>query len=140
MRCVAFKKELQELRTELHLLRRELNFIRKSNDTKRSVSPASQQESHRRSRSRTKKNKAPQSQSSGACSQPITEQMLVQRDAKIKFENSKEWQKAFNGISELQGQFNCLRNDLQQVAEQMRQLLQMVDPEVVNARRSGPTK
>lgn len=43
-------------------------------------------------------------------------------------------------MSELQVQFNCLRNDLQQVAEQMCQLLQMVDPEVVNARGSRPVK
>lgn len=124
------KKELQELRTELQLLRRELSFIRKSNDRKQSVSPARQQESHRRSRSRTtKKNKASQPRSSEAPPQLITEKMLEQRDAQIKFENSKEWQKAFNGINELQGQFNCLKNDLQQVVGQMREFLQMAGPE-----------
>lgn len=54
--------------------------------------------------------------------------MLKQREAQIKFEVCKEWPKACSNIADLQGQYAILKQDMQQVMEQMRQFLETVTP------------
>lgn len=120
------KQELQELRAELQQLRSELNQVRKPQQRRQSPSPGPPLA--RRSRSRVKKNILPQQQSDNT-QKWVTKHMLAQRDAQLKFEASKELQKAFKGIHELQGHIHTLKADINQLADQLRSFIETVTPE-----------
>lgn len=128
---IHLKKSLLELRSELQAMRKELASLRKASTRRQSVSPQSRgPESVRQSRSRTSRRPTADS-SQIASSKPtsyVTEQMLKQREAQIKFEVCKEWQKACGNIADLQGQYAILKQDMQQVMEQMRKFLETVTP------------
>lgn len=123
------KKSLLELRSELQAMRKELASLRKATTRRQSLSP-SPRESVRQSRSRiSRQPKADSSQKTSSNSTSyVTEQMLKQREAQIKFEVCKEWQKACGSIADLQGQYAALKQDIQQVMEQMRQFVETVTP------------
>lgn len=55
--------------------------------------------------------------------------MLAQREAQLKFQNTKEYQKAFHGITALQDQLNTFKEEIQQVVQQMHEFIRIVTPE-----------
>lgn len=126
------KKELHELRTELQNLKKELGSLRKSVRRKESASPPPPKSFERRSRSRVQRQKNALLDASSAF---ITEQMLEQREAQLRFQNNKECQKAFSGITSLQEQFNSLKEYIQQVTQQMQEFTRMMTPEEAKRRK-----
>lgn len=127
------KRQLTELRTELQQIRQELQSLRHQaaqQIPRRPSSSPGPPASGRRSRSRAKK-RTPTTQFANTTESKklVTTQMLTQRDAQLKFEASRELQKAFSGIHELQGLFNTLTADIRQLTEQMRGFLQSTSPE-----------
>lgn len=48
--------------------------------------------------------------------------MLAQRDARLKFQNNKDWQKASSEIVALQEQVTSLKGELGEIVEHLRNL------------------
>lgn len=126
------KKQLQELRNELQNLKKELGSLRKSVHRKQSVSPPPPKNTERRSRSRVSRQKNTLLNPSNSY---ITEEMLAQREAQLKFQNNKECQKAFSGITALQEQFNSFKEEFQRVAQKMHEFTKMMTPEEDKSRK-----
>lgn len=132
------KKDLQDLRNELQILRKEMESLRKNVPRRQSASPQPPKTSERRSRSRVSRQKLNAPQSTPGTLTYITEQTLVQREAKLKFESAKEWQKAFSGISVLQDQFNLLKEEIQRVFQQIQQPSPQETPEEAKRKKKNP--
>lgn len=62
----------------------------------------------------------------------------MQREAKLKFESAKEWQKAFSGISGLQDQFNLLKEEIQRVFQLIQQSSPQDTPEEAKRKKKTP--
>lgn len=89
----------------------------------------------RRSRSRTSRRKPSTNAIQALATSFIAEQMLTQRDAHLKFEANKEWQKASRKIVSLQDQVTSIRDELRQFMEKVGKHLKLSRPQ-----RSLPVK
>lgn len=126
------RRTLFELRAEMATMRKELAALRSVSTRRQSVSPAPNRSTPtRRSRSRTSRRK-PAADTVLKNVEPsptyITEQILTQREARLKFENNKEWQRASSEIVALQGQVTLIKEELRQFMEIVKQCIQAPCP------------
>lgn len=135
------RRSLSELRTEMATMHKELANLRKAVARRQSVSPASARPTSKRSsRSRTSRKLAAEHPSAegSSTSTYVTEQVLAQRDARLKFQNNKDWQKASSEIVALQEQVTSLKGELSQIVEHLRNLsgaFQSQTPPVIEPKR-----